>query len=136
MKKSDIPFQQDLILEFHEAGSRYVCDPPVMDTDIDVCILVKDLQAVNSALDADGWEICTDYHNTRMVTEIEFTTARKGDWNLIVYENVIGYERFNAGTRIAKELNLLKKEDRVRAHIAATELAPNHIEDFCSVFDL
>lgn len=46
------------LVALHPTGSRFMCSPPVMDTDIDFVVLVQDLDAAHTTLTADGWEKC------------------------------------------------------------------------------
>jgi hypothetical protein len=99
-------------------GSMVICNPPVIDTDLDVCLLVTDLHAACDNLEADGWDVSQDdplYHKEGS-GEIEFITARKGSGistNLIIYQCEKGYAAFMDATAVAQYLNLLEKVDRV-----------------------
>lgn len=119
------------VYECHPAGSNYVCDPPVTDTDIDYVVLFHtgtkafkiqrhfDLGAIEAELIRNGWECNHTYAQEHR--EALFVTARKGKLNLICYTDPIGYGRFVGGTQVCKKLNLLNKEDRVEVLRAATE---------------
>lgn len=126
----DIPEQVlSLVLSCSRTGSAWICNPPVLNTDRDILLLVQSgvdeprdrLDYVRELFYNAGWDVHSDYHNADQATEVPFLTARKGINNAIVYADPIGFERFAAATRIAKELNLTNKADRVRVHIAATE---------------
>lgn len=44
-------------ISYWQTGSYYICRPPVMDTDRDVVILVKDLEKAKEQLKSLGWEL-------------------------------------------------------------------------------
>lgn len=47
-------FKEQVRMSF-PIGSRYVCDPPVMDTDRDTLFLVGDVLTAETALLLEGW---------------------------------------------------------------------------------
>lgn len=100
---------------FHPTGSRYICEPPVMDTDEDYVVLVKDIRSFLDVLVDGGWSINddNDEYDHEVFNEVKFSTARKGDLNLVIYESAIGYAAFVEATKVCKTLNLTDKDDRV-----------------------
>jgi hypothetical protein len=94
-------------------GSRFTCDPPPTDTDEDYILLTRH-GAVDGALRGlirHGFELNTD---DDMYEEMpEFWALRKGVFNVIVTDNLPFYERFLAATALAKQRNLLDKQDRI-----------------------
>jgi hypothetical protein len=96
-------------------GSRYICQPPVLDTDEDHVVLVPNLDVAANRLEDDGWVINWDdpAYQYGENNEVEFVTARKGHLNLIIYDNPHGYAAFVAATEVALVLNLTDKEHRV-----------------------
>lgn len=88
---------------WYATGSRVICDPPPDDTDYDVVVLKV------APIDLTGWtceSACGEYVP-------QFVSYRRGKVNLIVTDDAEFYDRFVAATRVAKRLNLLKKEDRI-----------------------
>lgn len=90
-------------------GSNYICDPPVLDTDIDVMYWVKDLYETDKYLLKNGWTLCgnEEYNNTG------WKAYRNGKYNAIVTPVYEHYIKFYAATELAKKMNLLDKEERI-----------------------
>lgn len=128
-------------------GSRWVCNPPVLDTDTDILILLKDveyedqsiMEARHEQMDLErdsykphnlslasfvlrkaGWT-CTEDYDQEKREGAPFLTARKDEFNLIIYTDPVGYGRFLGASCVCKMLNLTVKEDRVRVLRSATE---------------
>lgn len=100
----------DTIIDFHKTGSRYICNPPVMDTDDDTVILVNGYYDYVDLLEKDGWVMTSkDYDDTG-----EFYSFRKGDENYIVTESPRFFNAYVVATESAMALNLLNKEDRIK----------------------
>lgn len=102
---------EDFIVKSHPTGSSYTCDPPVLDTDIDTIILATDPLYVNVLLN-DGWTKCssTEYPDQGAT----FTAFRRGKENYIVTCDKRFYKKYVLATKIAKEMNLLDKADRIK----------------------
>ena len=100
---------QDFIIHIHPTGSNYICYPPVTDTDKDWVALVK--PGYTEALMKGGWSTSpTDIQYDSMGN---FESWRKKTDNLIVTLDSTFYDKFVHATLIAKDLNLLVKEDRI-----------------------
>ena len=97
-------------VQFHMTGSRYICNPVPMDTDEDYVILMNDIMQFES-LGASGFEITTDQESYEDLPS--FLAMRLNEFNLVVTYSKEFYERFVDATNQAKELNLLKKADRI-----------------------
>lgn len=115
--KFDVPYElRRVVQDAFATGSRIVCSPPPMDTDLDVVVLVDSLAVVNDLISM-GYL----HHNESQVAydipdgsgEDAFVSLRKGDVNLIVVSNRTGFERWRLYTEAATRLNLLNKSDRV-----------------------
>jgi len=98
---------------WHPTGSRYICDPPVMDTDIDyVCYCNGTVYQVKLFL--DGWTLTNqDDEGKYEGTERWFDTYRKDEYNLIITQNFDFFCRFTHATYVAKQRNLTNKQDRI-----------------------
>ena len=98
---------------FHITGSRFICDPPVLNTDEDYIVLVKNPEAFDfDMVNTHVFE--TSYGEyAHPDGDYSFLSYRNGEFNLIVTGNEKLYYRFVAATFLAKELNLTKKEDRI-----------------------
>lgn len=130
------------LVALHPTGSRFMCSPPVMDTDIDFVVLVQDLDAAHTTLTADGWEKCGAPQEQEefpqpepfTVNELwrahvqqalqaesdstydelgEFVAYRRGQYNLILCEDRCFYMKYCAATLLCAKLNLLDKAERV-----------------------
>ena len=110
-------FRGFLELDPVPVGSRITCDPPVMNTDIDYLLLVRDDKwgAFREHLDyiwsLDG----SDIHPSQDITAAEdrFQSYSYGSVNLIITLSRAFYDRFLAATSVAKRFNLLGKADRI-----------------------
>lgn len=94
--------------DFIMTGSRAICDPPPMDTDEDYVLLDKN--DCFQTLLTMGFKLTSE-------PEYEggswFSTWRMDEYNLIVTNDRIFYNRFVAATLLAKQRNLLIKDDRI-----------------------
>lgn len=100
---------EDLYYASFPTGSNYICNPPVVDTDIDTMYYVRDLYVSDKSLILDGWTPCSDKEykgNT-------WKAYRKGKYNAIITADYKLYVRFEAATELAKKYNLLDKDDRI-----------------------
>ncbi len=108
--------QSDNILAQELTGSRAICNPPPMDTDLDVIVLVKDLFAFIDDSQKTGWtkggSKAPDIEDTEF-DDCHFVSITSGKMNLIVTKRKTFYERFVAATERAKRLNLMHKPCRI-----------------------
>ena len=90
-------------------GSSYICNPPVLDTDIDQMFLVDDLEKVGQVLEKLGWKRCgkEEYNVDKWVA------YRKDNLNALLTDNLDHFNKFLQATEEAKKLNLLDKKDRI-----------------------
>lgn len=91
-------------------GSNYICNPPVTDTDVDQMFLVTNLIALDVWLQVNKWEICRGKDNYPVEV---WAAYRKGNRNVLITDNPDYFAKFYHATELAKERNLLKKEDRI-----------------------
>lgn len=107
------PFEPTIaqfISRFARVGSRVTCNPPVMDTDEDILVLLPDMDALYAAgkiLRNSGWELggsgdCED----------AFESWTKGEMNLILTAQAEFYGKFWCATTVCMRLNLMDKNDR------------------------
>ena len=100
----------DNCLDWRFVGSSVTCDPPVMDTDIDVLILLKERD--RGFLSGLGFYL----DNTSIHYEPNdgvFNSWRRENFNLIVTDSTDFFDAFVVATKVARKFNLLKKEDRI-----------------------
>lgn len=94
-------------------GSRVTCNPAPTDTDCDELVFAMDAFRLFEFVEGDGyvWEggkgYCPDAGEGR------FASFRRGEHNLIVTECAVFYDKFLRATALAKQFNLLRKEDRI-----------------------
>lgn len=104
-------------------GSRVTCTPPPTDTDQDFLVLAKDgesFYAIMQELDADYY-----MKGGSDIMNAEDEMASFGEWgsykkvvdgvevNYIVCESQWFFDGFMLATEVAKQCNLLRKQDRV-----------------------
>ena len=90
-------------------GSREVCNPPVMDTDVDFVVLYK-----GSPMDIEdaGW-MDTTGSDEAYGHSLTFRTYRSGEVNLIVVGEDIEFTKWLIATVAAKALNMRDKHQRI-----------------------
>lgn len=103
----------------HPTGSWFTCDPPVLDTDEDWLVLVKDLIAFQFEAKQDGWEDCLhedarSQYNMEEGCGMYWIAVRKGKVNLIVTNDEAYYLRSVGATLLCKQLNLQDKDERIK----------------------
>lgn len=91
-------------------GSREVCNPPVMDTDVDFVVLYQ-----GSPMDIEdaGW-MDTTGSNESYGHSLTFSTYRSGEVNLIVVGECIEFTKWSIATVIAKAVNMRDKHQRIK----------------------
>lgn len=101
------------ILKIEPTGSNYVCNPPVTDTDKDYIILpVKgEFDNLIVSLQDDDWKSDGTYEDSNFVS----LKKRLGGTliNLIIIRSEVEFDAYVYATKIAKELNLREKDDRI-----------------------
>lgn len=107
-------------------GSRVICNPPVMDTDVDHLYLVEDLDYAGRWFGAEGWNNClTDWldkdsqaddagYAVELDNGVRFQAWRKGEINVILTDDETLHLRNVAATLLAKQLNLTNKAERIK----------------------
>jgi hypothetical protein len=118
----DQPVDDDPVkyaINYRLVGSRVTCQPPPLTTDQDVLMLVGAGQLAETVqhLKRNGYtlegSLPADTHNPIGHLEL-FASLRKGDMNFIVTEDQAFYKRFSTATELAKHLNLMLKDERIR----------------------
>jgi hypothetical protein len=92
--------------EIYPCGSRYVCNPPVLSTDVD--FLVFSRTELREKLTSMGYRKTSGYY-----PGANFLSWRKGAINLIVTGNVEEANSFNLATHICKAWNVRDKWNRL-----------------------
>lgn len=96
----------------YQTGSSVICSPPVTDTDIDFIIYTNEMNKLLTFLEDSDFIFSVDEDNYPLEEE-GFRCCRRGYLNLILTGDAIFYHRWVRATKLAKKLNLLKKEDRI-----------------------
>jgi len=109
---ANIILPEEFYTSFFYTGSSIICDPPVLDTDLDIMFLTEDSKTFEMELKEAGWQSCglEEYEETE---DSCWKAYRKGKLNYLFTDNKEYYDQFQAATLDAKEKNLLKKEDRI-----------------------
>lgn len=102
--------------KIHPTGSRYVCAPPVMNTDIDFLVYTE--KVVDMELREAGYvKTSFSHHGTSGGKPGDpFTGWRRGKVNLVVSSSLQYAETFHTATYIGRLYNLRDKSDRVIIH--------------------
>lgn len=99
-----------------KTGSRYICTPPVTNTDDDWifnCSGKGQMKDAHVALKKHGFYIAGMREGGYYQIHENFTPYRLGHLNFILCNSQVFYNRFELATETAAALNLLKKADRI-----------------------
>lgn len=118
------------VLHHTMSGSRVICDPPVLDTDVDYLVLVEDLDVAGAYFHAYQWHNCLEnwldkgdkdkgaLDSSGYAVELEcgarFQAWRQGEINVILTDDETLHLRSVAATLLAKQLNLQTKAERIK----------------------
>lgn len=103
----------DLWVGIYKTGSSVICNPPVLDTDEDYVIYTNKESQLRKWLLANGvTQSCEDKEEYDLESEF-MSCYRKDNINLIVVYSKKTFDRWVYATKLAKKLNLLKKEQRI-----------------------
>lgn len=109
---TEIPYEfKEFVKDCFAGGSRVICNPPVTDTDLDICVLLHD-KADLGTLEGLGYVPCPLHYDVMMGAEYAFCTFRKDEINLIVTCDDALFERYRLATEWATKINIQNKEDR------------------------
>lgn len=108
MELSEI-LDDQLVINWFRTGSSVICDPPVLNTDIDFMILTYDKRNLTHLLKISGF-----FQDGRGVYDQGlFYSYRKGNINLIITTDKSHFFRFLGATLVSKTLNLRDKDKRI-----------------------
>lgn len=111
MLKKYIDIPTKLWNNIYQTGSSYICDPPILDTDIDYIIFTVVPEDLFAFLEERGFE--TNYIDYPLETDGNFRSYRKEKLNLIITDTYDFYLSFVKATDLAKKLNLREKQQRI-----------------------
>lgn len=125
-KATTVPyFLRKFAVDTCRSGSRIICNPPVMDTDFDVVVLLKSADDV-VYIEDEGY-VYTDPNKSKpgdMVYDASTTTCegsnehwlktyRKDDVNLICLIDPVRFGRWRLATNLCKLLNIKDRQTRI-----------------------
>jgi len=116
--EAKVPFTH-YFLTYTFVGSRVTCNPPPLDTDQDVLVLIHECNrgVMERKMREDGY-VREGSNPAELVNNVDkesvFFSYRKGDMNYIVTSSATFYERFVTATRLAAKYNLMKKSERIQ----------------------
>lgn len=105
----DIGPYYDSLYRYIHSGSSYICNPPVLDTDIDYFFVGPTENEFTEDIKKFGFEKTSD-------PEYEFTgfvSFRSGNYNFILIGDRHAFNDVCLATAIARRQNLLEKDQRV-----------------------
>ena len=94
---------------FFRTGSREICSPPPMNTDVDFVVL--DMEGNGKFCD-NGFQMTTEDRRNEY-GETDFETYRRGEVNLIVVHSWQQFKAWKAATAAAKQMNIIEKGKRI-----------------------
>lgn len=100
------------VIDVAQTGSRFICDPPPMNTDEDYVVLTNNLYLMKLYFFTKGYRGGGSQDNEW--DRNNFFSLRNGDTNIILTQSKEYFNNFVTATFIAKSLNLLRKEDRIQ----------------------
>ena len=99
----------NLGMPFFRTGSREICSPPPLDTDVDFVVL--DL-ACKGNFERNGFQQTTQ-EDREVYGQADFMAYRRGEVNLIVVSDWASFKSWKAATAAAKQMNLKDKQKRI-----------------------
>jgi hypothetical protein len=103
---------------YHQTGSSFTCDPPVLDTDFDwICNLTGKKGSPDMTWRMEDILIAAGHETSENQEHYpDYVSYRKDNINIIVVYDEWMYRNWIKATTICKRLNLLEKEDRKMVH--------------------
>lgn len=92
-----------------ETGSYHMCDPAIVDTDIDYLVLTINHEMLSLQLMNEGFVVEGD----NSYGESEFESYRRGNMNILVNTDKQFFSKWQDATRLCTKLNLSEKKDRI-----------------------
>jgi len=92
-------------------GSSVICDPPVLDSDRDMVVMYE--ENLDKQLRANGFLASDEIDAIKYPNSSVRMCYRKGVFNIIAVDTEEAWDRWKAATRIATEMNLLEKKQRL-----------------------
>ena len=122
-----LSFDMSIIDEVSPIGSATIPMPIHSDTkmnrgnDLDIAILTEVVYVVREILVLEGWELTGNHDDyTGDVGNYPFWTARKGIYNLIIFNDKKGYDLYKLANDLCIRLSLQVRSDRIAVFDAVT----------------
>lgn len=97
----------------YQTGSSIICDPPVLNTDIDYVIYTDNFDELDKFLLKNEFKTsCKDKEEYDLNVD-GMNCYRRDNINLIVVNDYDFYIKWVNATKLAKKLNLKDKKDRI-----------------------
>lgn len=93
---------------FFRTGSREICNPAPMNTDVDFVVLDDG----KTDFEKNGFQLTTKEDRDRY-GNADFYAYRRGEVNLIVVDTWASFKAWKAATAAAKQANILDKSKRI-----------------------
>ena len=104
-----------VVTKQHIVGSRFICNPMPLNTDLDILVLTTTPQyMVKEFMDEHGYDWLGDESYDQL--RGKFDVFEKGDVQYIITWEEEFYELFRMAAIIAKKLNMKAKHERVKLH--------------------
>jgi len=90
--------------------------PGVRGNDLDIALYTDYLNIVRSKLEKEGWELTGDSSDYGAWYDgcHNFWTARKGVYNLIMFDEEDGYNAYTAANKVCVDLEVLGRGERIK----------------------
>ena len=98
-------------LPFFRTGSREICSPPPLDTDVDFVVLNAGFQK-SVAFEENGFSQATIEDRERYGFA-DFLSYRRGEVNLLVVDTWGSFRAWKVATAAAKQMNIKDKSKRI-----------------------
>jgi len=121
-------------VRIYPAGSRYVCSPPVISTDVDFLVYTK--KSIDQKLEAIGFKKSQSENYRKTEDHDDFWAWRRREVNLIVTSSANYAETFDTATHICKRFNVRDKWERICLHEALRKGVNTHRVHNGEVYEL
>jgi hypothetical protein len=120
-EESAVEYLHKAGVKFFRTGSREMCDPPPMDTDVDFVVLDPELIVYEDLVNNYGFKHCQqEPHNINPDYGLEdnedFVALRCGEVNIIIVYEKLNYNSWLFATAFVKSTPTLTKECRLDKH--------------------
>lgn len=114
--EKEIIFVKSLSRKFEHVGSTITCNPPPENTDKDYLALIpsEEIENIRNYLNSRNWEVGGSTNGYEHIEDLlYFESYIKRDRNIIITTQDVYFNKFHIATHLAKDLNVLKKGERI-----------------------